>query len=291
MNRITLGISGQALGDVRSFAQIVDTAARYRIRNFELWPVNVPGTGFGYRDRDVSSILEIRDEKKIGINVVTVEAAFCEEAVKTPEIYTEILCSAIDAAETVGAETVNHYCYFINLDEKPDFERLDRYWGAALDHARKKGITLVLENEAHDVTRNPYTTAEIMEHFNDPHFLTNLDAVNYFHASQEGFPAAYEILKPWIGYIHLKNACLFREGACQPDENRGAPMSGHYAPRPLQYAPLPEGSVNMAGLISTILEEGRYQGIMTLEPHTVPENVEKFYRIETEWLRQLGFTD
>ncbi|MBQ8306056.1 MAG: TIM barrel protein [Blautia sp.] len=291
MNKITLGISGQALGDVRSFAEIVDIAERFGIRNFELWPVNVPGNGFGYRERDMEPILAVRDEKKIDINVVTVEAAFCEDAVKTPEIYTDILCSAIDAAAMAGAKIVNHYCYYINLDEKPDYERLDRFWGPSLDYARRKGITLVLENEAHDVTRNPETTAEIMRHFDDPCFLTNLDAANYFHASREGFPAAYEILKPWIGYIHLKNACLFREGAGQPEENRGAPMSGLYAPQPVQYAPLPEGSVNISGLISAVLADGRYQGIMTLEPHTVPENVENFYRIETEWLAKLGFID
>ena len=61
-------------------------------------------------------------------------------------------------------------------------------------------------------------TAAIMEHFQDEAFRTNLDAVNYFHASEEGFPAAYEILKPYIGYVHLKNACLYREGAGQPKE-------------------------------------------------------------------------
>ena len=91
----------------------------------------------------------------------------------------------------------------------------------------------MLENEAHDATRRPELTAAIMEHFQDEAFRTNLDAVNYFHASEEGFPAAYEILKPYIGYVHLKNACLYREGAGQPRENEGAPMSGIYAGRPI----------------------------------------------------------
>ena len=51
---MNLGISGQALGDVMDFEAIVDIGLKYGIRHYELWPCNVPGTGFGYRNRAVS---------------------------------------------------------------------------------------------------------------------------------------------------------------------------------------------------------------------------------------------
>ncbi len=290
MKKITLGLTGQALGEIKTFDKIVDLAKeKYGITHFELWPVNVPGEGLGYCDRDISQIVKIKEEKKVAIDCVTQEAAFVEAAVKDENWYRQIMKGTIDAAVAVGAKVVNHYCYFINLDEKPDFDKLDRYWAEPLDYAKKRGITLVLENEAHDVTRHPETTAKIVEHFHDSAFKTNLDAVNYFHASEEGFPAAYEILKPYIGYVHLKNACLYREGAGQEKRDQGAPMSGIYEGRPIQYAPIPDGSVNIGGLINRILEDDLYHGTCTLEPHTTPDRVEYFCERETGWLREHQF--
>lgn len=286
---MNLGISGQALGDVMDFESIVDIAEKYGITHFELWPCNVKGSGFGYRDRNIEEVCEIVKRRNITIDCVTMEAAFCEQAVETPEYYADLLMGAIDAAAAVGAKLINHYCYFINLDETPDFERMEAFWMKPLAYAKEKGITLVLENEAHDATRKPELTKAIMEHFNDPAFRTNLDPANYFHASQEGFPAAYEILKPYIGYVHLKNACLPNLNLNQPKEHEGAPMSGVFEGRNVQYAPLPDGSVNIAGMVSRIIEDGIYTGTCTLEPHTEPQCVESFYERESKWLRGLGF--
>ncbi len=291
MKHITLGLTGQALGEIADFSEICDKALQYGIRNLELWPLNVPGEGLGYRGRDIGAIQKIIEEKGISIACVTEEAAFVKEAVDDEALYKDILLGTIDAAEAVGAKVVNHYCYYINLEEKPDFDRLECYWSDALSYAKSKGITLVLENEAHDVTRHPETTARIVEHFNDPAFRTNLDAVNYFHACEEGFPYAYEILKPYIGYVHLKNACLKKENLKQNPKDEGAPMSGIYEGRPLQYAPIPDGSVNIGGLISRILEDDLYHGVCTLEPHTTPDRVEYFVDRESRWLKEHHFTE
>lgn len=289
MKKITLGLTGQMLGEITDFSGVVETAGKYGITHFEIWPINAPGEGLGYRNRDVSQLVKIQEEKKISIDCVTQEAAFVECAVKDEKLYRDIMMGTIDTAAEVGAKVVNHYCYFINLDEKPDFDKLDRYWAEPLSYAKKKGITLVLENEAHDVTRHPETMAQIIEHFNDVNFRTNLDVVNYFHASEEGFPKAYEILKPYIGYVHLKNACLHREDAGQDPRDLGAAMSGIYEGRPLQYAPIPDGSVNIGGLIEQILEDDQYHGTCTLEPHTTPERVEYFCAREARWLRDHKF--
>ena len=286
-----LGISGQALGEVMSFEQIVQIAKKYGIRHFEVWPCNVPGEGFGYRGRNMDSIACLQEKEGISIDCVTLDAAFCEQPVKTPEVYSDLMKGTIDAAVAVGAKLVNHYCYLINLEEKPDFEKMERYWGPALDYAKQKGVTLVLENEAHDATRRPELMKGILEYFHDSSFLTNFDATNYYHASSEPFPYGYELLKPWIGYIHLKDACLHREGMGQPSQHLGAPMSGLLEPGTIQYAPIPEGCVNIAGLLTVVKRDGTYRGICTLEPHTQTECVEMFYRKESEWLRKTGLME
>ena len=162
-----LGISGQALGEVMAFEAIVDVAANYGISHFELWPCNVPGTGFGYRNRDIGVICDMIRRRGITIDCVTLEAAFCETAVESADAYADMLMGAIDAAVAVGAGLVNHYCYYINMDEKPNFVRMEAFWNKPLQYAKEKHVKLVLENEAHDGTRRPELMAAIMEHFHD----------------------------------------------------------------------------------------------------------------------------
>ncbi len=284
-----LGISGQALGNVMRFDKIVQMGKKYGIFDYEIWPSNAPGDGEGYQTRNVKEVAHIIDGEGVKVYCVTTGAAFNAQACSTAENYTSILISAIDAAKELGASCVNHYCYHINLSEEHNYVKMEQYWLKALEHARKSNITLVLENEAHDGTRTPELMLAIMKHFNDPFFRTNYDATNYLHASCEGFPAAYEILKPYIGYVHLKNGYIYRSGAGQPTTHKGAPMSGHYNPTPIGYTLLSDGSVNIPGMLSRLIADKEYGGICTFEPHTKPEYVEDFYARDSAWLRSLGY--
>lgn len=284
-----LGISGQALGDVMSFEQIVQMGKKYGIADFEIWPSNAPGEGAGYEGRNVKEVARVCAGEGAQVHCVTLGAAFDPEATRRPEGYAKLLMGALDAAKELGATVVNHYCYYISLSEEHDYARMERYWAEPLRHAREIGVKLALENEAHDGTRTPEDMLRVLRHFDDPFFLTNYDATNYLHASCEGYPAGYELLKPYLGYVHLKNGCLYRPGAGQPEYNRGATMSGHHNPLPIQYCPLPDGAVNIPGLLSRLQEDGSYDGLCTFEPHTRPEHVEEFYARESRWLRSLGF--
>ncbi len=283
-----LGISGQALGDVKNFREIVQIGKKYDIFNYEIWTCNA-GVENDYAKADAAELKRIIADEGIQIDCVTLGAAFDQESCRQPDKYVSLLMAALDFAKELDAKIVNHYCYFISMSEIPDFRRMEKFWARPMDYAQQLGIPLALENEAHDSTRTPENMAAIMKHFDHPFFKTNYDAVNYFHASCEGFPASYEILRPYIGYVHLKNACLYRPDAKQPEDHRGAPMSGHYSPAPIQYAPLPDGAVNIPGLLTHLQEDDVYHGTCTLEPHTTPEFVEDFYRRESQWLRQLGF--
>ena len=283
---LKLGISGQALGETMSFAQIVRIGKKYGVSDFELWPVNAVGKGSGYDERDVDTIANTAKQENVNICCVTYNDAFDKQVVADLEVYVKGLCSAIRTAAKLGAPCVNHYCYHIARDAV-DFARMERYWAEPLRLAERLNIRLALENEAHDVTGTPQGMRDILDHFDSTYFLTNLDATNYFHASCEGFPMAYDLLRDKIGYVHLKNACLYRDGL--PEHNTGAPMSGHYAPAPIQYASIPDGCVNIAGMLIRLQNDNAYHGACTLEPHTRAEYVEPFYACETAALRKLGF--
>ena len=279
-----LGISGQALGSIMNFAEIVKIGISNGIFDYEIWPSNAPGNGWGYKNRDIISVKNVAKQEGIRIGCVTMGDAFNPDIKTDANGYADALCSAIEAAKELGAYCVNHYCFHISMDA-PDFARMEEFWKKPLALAESLGIVLALENEAHDSTATPEKMLTVLRHFNSPYFKTNFDATNYFHASCEGYPAAYEVLKDYIGYVHLKNGCLYRDG--MPPENTGAPMSGYHEPAPIQYTPLPDGAVNIVGLISRLEEDG-YTGLCSLEPHTTPELVEKFYAREISYLHKLG---
>lgn len=283
-----LGISGQALGGVLPFADIVALGKQYGVTEYEIWPCNA-GADCDYAEGGLEDVKQVMREEGVRICCVTLGAGFSPEAAADPGRYAAWLLHAVEAAAELGAPVVNHYCGALSPGDSPDFPVLEQCWRAPLERAERLGVTLALENEAHDCTSTPEKMLRILEYFSHPNFKTNFDAVNYFHASCEGFPRAYEVLRPFIGYVHLKNACLYDPRAGQPEDNRGAPMSGLYAPAPIQYAPIPEGAVNIPGLLTRLEQDGEYTGVCTLEPHTTPEHVEEFYAEESAWLRGLGF--
>ena len=82
-----LGISGQALGDVMSFREIVRIGKALDITDYEIWPVNAPGDGEDYTDRDVQEVARVQDGEGVRVRCVTLGAAFNEEACRTAQGY------------------------------------------------------------------------------------------------------------------------------------------------------------------------------------------------------------
>ena len=263
-----LGYSGQALGGEMPLARIMEIGKQYGMTDCELWPVNALGDGMGYAQRDVKGVKAIARREGVAIGCVTMDSAFDGRCVRDPQAYAKALCSAIDAAALLEAPRVNHYCAEICRDAAPDYARLEAYWAEPIKLAEKRGIVLALENEAHDAVATPDKMLALLTYFSSPYFRTNLDATNYYEAGWDGFPDAYEVLKDHIGYVHIKNA-------------RRMPDTG------FEYVPLPDGAVNIPGLLTKIAEEKTYDGLISLEPHTAVENVENYYARESAWLRTL----
>jgi sugar phosphate isomerase/epimerase len=281
-----LGISGQALGGTKTFAEIVRIGVSHGIYDYEIWPVNAPGDGWGYSERDVASVKQAAEREGARIGCVTVNDAFDPAIHSNPDAYIRALCSGIETAKLLGASCVNHYCCHISRNEL-DFALMERFWTKPLALAEDLKVTLVLENEAHDSTSTPEKMLAVLHNFQSAYFKTNFDATNYFHASCEGYPGAYDLLREYIAYVHIKNGCLYREGL--PPQNTGSPMTGYNAPARIQYTSLQDGTVNIPGLLARLEEDGIYNGLCTLEPHTKPEYVEAFYAREIAYLRKTGF--
>lgn len=292
--KMRLGISGQALGEVKSLEEILLIMKFHKVGAIEIWPANAPSiesgttySDFRYEGRNIGLLKELTERYGIEVACVTMPGAFGKGISSDIPAYAQALKYTVEAAYELGAKLVNHYCYYLSLEENPDLSRLMKYFEPALRKAEELGITMVLENEAHDAVRKPEGMLKLIQRVNSPAFKTNFDATNYYHASQEGFPSGYDILKEHIAYVHIKNGCIF-DPSFHSEESKGSKMSGANEGKFIYYPTLAEGAVNIDGLINRLIKDG-YKGFCTLEPHTKPIMVERYYQDEITYLRSKGY--
>ncbi|WNR42854.1 sugar phosphate isomerase/epimerase family protein [Paenibacillus roseipurpureus] len=288
-----LAISGQVFAGTLNLEHTLKTISKYGIDTIEIWPGNITPLEEdvcpdAYEGRDIPAAKKLLDEYGFKVSAVSMSAAFHKVISADLDKYAAALLYAVEVAKTLGAQYVNHYCYNLSLEISPDLERIKKAVTPATRFAEKEGIILCLENEAHDATQTPEGMLHILQAMDSPNFKTTFDATNYYQAGQESFPYAYDLLKPYIAYVHLKNGCVYRPELGHSEKSKGAVMTGSLAPNYIYYPPLPEGTVNMDGVLARLEKDG-YTGFCIIEPHTKPELAEHYLQVETAYVRERGY--
>ena len=285
-------ISGQLLSGSKTLEETLGIIKSHGVRRIELWPNNfpvsaasVPHLANRYEGRDIPRTKALLAQYGIEAVCLSLDGEFNPIA-QSPVDYVKSFFYALDVCVELKIGFLNHYCYHFALGPDADYLPYLKMLEPVVRRAEDLGVTLVLENEAHDATARPQRMREILQTVASDRFMTNYDATNYYHASQEGFPAGYDLLKPYIKYVHLKNGCLDTP-ACPIPESKGGPFSGSLEPGSIYYPPIPEGAVNIAGLAQRLATDG-YTGYCTIEPHTSPAWADHYYRIELDYLRKLN---
>lgn len=291
-SHITLTMSGEALSRELTLDKALELTRMYDIRYFELWAQNCESDGGSlhprlFVNRDIQKTSQLFNDFEVQVACVAFGGAFHQEIVADETLYINELIRAIEVAEKLNARFVNHYVNLISPQMEIDFDVLDRYFSKPIKRAEELGVVLVLENEAHDVTHTPENVLTIIRHFNSDHFKSNLDATNFYQASNEAFPYSYQVLKDEIRYVHIKNGCLYDPDAGHLDAWKGGQMSGHHSAHSIFYTLPDQGAVNIIGLINR-LKQDQYNGFITLEPHSTLENVMAYYEIAIPLMRSLG---
>ena len=109
--------------------------------------------------------------------------------------------------------------------------------------ARAAGVFLLHENEKDIYGDTIARCVDLLQSCNDAHFQAILDPANFIQVGQTPYPDAYEAIRPWLRYVHVKDA-------------------------------RPDGSVVVAGegvshwpeLLQRLRSDG-YDGFLSLEPH------------------------
>jgi 3-dehydroshikimate dehydratase len=109
--------------------------------------------------------------------------------------------------------------------------------------ARAAGVILLHENEKDIYGDTIARCVDLLQSINDPHFQAILDPANFIQCGQTPYPDAYEALRPWLQYVHVKDARA--DGSV---------------------VPAGEGVAHWPALLQRLRADG-YDGFFSLEPH------------------------
>lgn len=115
--------------------------------------------------------------------------------------------------------------------------------GQFVDYAAANGIVLLHENEKGIYGEMAEGCLDILKQFAGEHFKAVFDFANFVQARQDTLEA-FEMLKPYIAYIHVKDA-LLKDGSVVP--------AGY-------------GDGNVKEILGRLKADG-YRGYLSLEPH------------------------
>jgi sugar phosphate isomerase/epimerase len=198
------------------------------------------------------------------------------------------LAAAFLAAQEIGSPYI---VVFDDAVERPDLSR-----AACLDHFRQtavgllerpgcEGIRVAMENSVIRFTRQPEDLLAIVRAVGHPRFGVNYDPDNYYNAGIEGFPYAYEFVRPHIFHMHAKDSSRWIP-AVHGDQKRVL----HRAGGNMVCVSIGTGAVNWAGLADRLRTDG-YRGPISLEPHNLPEEMAPGMARDAAFLRQIGLVN
>lgn len=157
----------------------------------------------------------------------------------------EKLKRTLEIQKELGAPYLRMFSFYIPQGRAPeDFreEVLDRV-GRMAEEAAAWDSVLLHENEKGIYGDSAPRCKELLEAFYGPHFKAVFDFANFVQVGQQTLPA-YELLKPYVEYVHVKDA-QWGTGAVVP----AGQGDGHVKD------------------ILTDLIGGGWKGFLSLEPH------------------------
>lgn len=157
----------------------------------------------------------------------------------------ELFKHTVEIAHVMECPNIRMFSFFIPDGENPGQYReavTDRL-GQFVDYASANGALLLHENEKGIYGAKAFECLDLMKTFYGEHFKAVFDFANFVQVHQDTLEA-YEMLKPYIAYVHVKDA-KWADGSVVP--------AGY-------------GDGNVKAILGELMAGG-YQGFLSLEPH------------------------
>ncbi len=195
-------------------------------------------------DADCAALAE--KMKKYGIRVSSIGSPIGKIGIGDDfDAHMEKLARTIKIAKKLGARYIRVFSFYIPEGEEPETYRDEvmRRMKAMCALAEREDIVLLHENEKGIYGDIAPRCADILKTVNSERLRAVFDPANFVQCGQKTFPDAFDMLAPYVEYMHIKDALA--DGSVVP-------------------AGMGEGRV---GDILKALADRNYTGFLSLEPH------------------------
>lgn len=161
------------------------------------------------------------------------------------EEHFELFKHTVEIAKIMETPYIRMFSFFMPEGEEPEKykEEVFRRMGMFVEYAKQQNVVLLHENEKEIYGDVAVRCKEILDEFACDHFHAVFDFANFVQCKQDT-KEAYEMLKPYISYIHIKDA-VWESGKVVP--------AGY-------------GDGNVKEILADLIKNG-YEGVFSLEPH------------------------
>jgi len=208
-------------------------------------PRGVNGTNISDLSDDEVEQLK-QDMKTFGIKVSSIGSPIGKIQITDAfEPHLEKLKRTIAIAKALGTKYIRIFSFFIPKGEKPEDYRDEVMYRMKkmTELAEKEGVILLHENEKDIYGDIAVRCKDVLDTVNSPALRAVFDPANFVQCGQVTYPEAYELLKPYVVYMHIKDALA----------------DGEVVPAGYGIGHVPE--------ILKRLKESGYEGFLSLEPH------------------------
>jgi len=152
----------------------------------------------------------------------------------------------LEIAKIMEAPYIRMFSFFIPKGDKPENYRDEvmKRWEAFIDAAKGYNITLLHENEKEIYGDTPERCLDLIKTMNCDYLKLTFDPANFVQCDVETYPHAFEMLKDYIGYMHIKDAVY----------------SDHHV------VPSGQGEGKVKEILTELYNMG-FEGFLSLEPH------------------------
>jgi sugar phosphate isomerase/epimerase len=198
----------------------------------------------GYSEEEAAGLKKLLDNNRIKVSAIGSpigKISITEDFEKHFEAYQHI----VKLAKIFNTRYIRIFSFYIPQGEDPALYKQEVFnrMRQLVDYAGEQDIHLLHENEKDIYGDNEVRCLELMEEFYGEHFWCIFDFANFVQCGVDTVKA-YHLLRPYINYIHIKDAMKDTKEVVPP---------GH-------------GDGHLTEILKDLDKSG-YQGFLSLEPH------------------------
>ncbi|MDK2810352.1 MAG: hypothetical protein PWR27_1061 [Petroclostridium sp.] len=158
----------------------------------------------------------------------------------------ELFKHTLEIATVMEAKYIRMFSFFMPKGEDPAKYRDEvmNRWNQFIKAAEGTGLVLLHENEKDIYGDTAERCLDLLQTMNCNYLKATFDPANFIQCDEETYPKAYELLKDFVVYVHIKDAVY----------------SDHHV------VPAGEGDGKVKEILTALHNRG-FEGFLSLEPH------------------------